>query len=744
MKIFLPILLFLFIQFFLIKPASAEQTIRSQTGLQVSENCRQNNIPETECFMQDSDVQFAGNVASRASDLLNWVIKNHSWSNQEQIGNLSNNWIFIRNIIYAILGLFVLAASFLLIITRGKSLTVRQFIPRFILVALLITLSFSLVQFLYQIGDLIQQFFLKKPGTIDFITDRDLLHVGFDYNASFGFRLADPKYDESVFTTLLLTKLTAISYYVMFIILVVRKIILWFFLMISPVFPLLLLFPLIRNSAKIWIGEFFRWLLYGVLFSMFLAGLVALWSATADGKSGIPLGFVCNQPDPDGQPYTTSTALLLGGPCQQVSKTNSLNDNNTFIQYVVALLMLWAVIILPFILLKIFLDYFYNFSVTESNIVKYLAQSSSPLLARYGLSKQGGPPGSQPEGGAGAGLAKALPSFEHSAIKEIESRMAETAKEQQKIAQTSSDQIIKQASQVSAQAQQSAQSFAQTPLKVSVEESRTQSISAMYPKIAANFIANVTVPVAAAAEELRQAAIQIANLTNLSIPKMSDIVRFEEAALSSQAPAREEAGRFSEIISRIAGTSAITTPAEKEHYSSIKERLVTEAQRGNAAAFSVLSAASPAEAQFPEANRVQQVNLDDYEQVKKLWTENYRKLEPPPGPDGRPRTKKQWLMDEIKKIPEVIDLLLSGDPEKVKKGKEMVNKILPFLLLGGFSLAEIIAYLKAKLEAAKLVMNEVLQVEEDESTKVKVEPKAHEQSKQMSAEIPEPTTPDRK
>ncbi len=44
----------------------------------------------------------------------------------------------------------------------------------------------------------------------------------------------------------------------------------------------------------------------------------------------------------------------------------------------------------------------------------------------------------------------------------------------------------------------------------------------------------------------------------------------------------------------------------------------------------------------------------------------------------------------------------------------MVSKILPFLLLGGFSKAEIIAYLKAKLAAAKEVMDEILQVEKDE------------------------------
>src|SRR3989344_5622789 len=359
MKLLLPVLFLLLALQVLIKPADAAI---SQEALQVLEQCDSSSISREECFIQDSDVQFAGNVAARAKGLLNFIIENHEWSNQGQIGNLSNNWIFVRNIVYAILGLCVLAASFLLIITRGKSLTIRKFIPRFILVAILVTLSFSLVQFLYQIGDIIQEFFLRKPGSSNLISDEDLLHIGFQYGQDFGFRLADPKFDESVFTTLLLTKLTAISYYVMFVILVIRKIILWFFLIISPIFPLLLLFPLIRNSAKIWMGEFFRWLLYGPLFAVFLAGLVALWS------SGIPLDFKCNEPVGD-QSYKTSTALLLGGPCQQVSKTNSLNDSNTFIQYVVAILMVWAVIILPFILLKIFLDYFYTFSVTESNIV---------------------------------------------------------------------------------------------------------------------------------------------------------------------------------------------------------------------------------------------------------------------------------------------------------------------------------------------------------------------------------------
>ena len=70
----------------------------------------------------------------------------------------------------------------------------------------------------------------------------------------------------------------------------------------------------------------------------------------------------------------------------------------------------------------------------------------------------------------------------------------------------------------------------------------------------------------------------------------------------------------------------------------------------------------------------------------------------------------------------------------------MVSKILPFLLLGGFSKAEIVAYLKAKLEAAKKVMNEVLEVEsktEDDDTKVdRAQAGQAQKSMTLQAEIP--------
>jgi hypothetical protein len=222
---------------------------------------------------------------------------------------------------------------------------------------------------------------------------------------------------------------------------------------------------------------------------------------------------------------------------------------------------------------------------------------------------------------------------------------------------------------------------------------------------------------------------------------MQDIARIEASSMQKSGPAKEEYNRLAEVLARVAGTSQLVSPAEKQQYSAIKERLLQQSKQGNAVAKSVVNAATtPIGAALPQQNQVQQVNLEDYEEVKQTWQENYRKLEPPSGPDGKPKARSEWLKDEIKQIPQAIDLLMSGDPARQEQGKKMVSKILPFLLLGGFSNAEIVAYLKAKLEAAKQVLKEALQVEgekEEEETKVEVDRTKHAEKTMVAhAELP--------
>src|ERR1035437_8219743 len=140
--------------------------------------------PQDGTWVSDSEVTFVGKIGARAGSFLDWTLQNYNWSFVTNGDNpLAGFLATIRNIVYAFIAIFVLITSFVLIVSRGRNLTVMRFIPRFILVILLVTFSFALAQFLYQIIDIVQGFFLKNPDAITaathpFIWQGNLLYVG--------------------------------------------------------------------------------------------------------------------------------------------------------------------------------------------------------------------------------------------------------------------------------------------------------------------------------------------------------------------------------------------------------------------------------------------------------------------------------------------------------------------------------------------------------------------------------------
>ncbi len=686
-------------------------------------------------WQTDAEVTFTGKLAARSEDTLDWLLENYQWarftSSETPFDKL---WEFVRNTVFAILGLFILAGAFLMIITRGRSLTVKRLIVRFVMVLILVIFSFSIVRTIYALTDIVQGFFLVMPqadGAGRTISTQDLLNVAFNYGDFRGFRRIGPEYNESAITSLLLIKITAATYYTMFIILIIRKVILWFFILVSPIFPLLLFFKPVRNTAKIWIGEFFRWVLYAPLFAIFLRGLVEIWKygVGTNNATGVPLGFKTELAGTTSTlgtvDYPTAINILLGGPGQSVLGNNNINFRDTFVLYLVALLMLWMVIILPWILLRIFLDYFNNAASGDGALVKFLARNGGmPPPSRYRppslYPPAGTPPPPQTPPPGSAGMAKSIPmtKFKHTPVAEIqESIRQESVRAQQEIAGSAG-----MSSGISGRI---------GTLNTNVANIQT---GALY----ASNLMNIS-------DAQSSQIVEALSTAGLSIPTMQDIARYETASMQKSGSGHEEYARISEALARIGGTSNLTSPAEKDKFSGIKTRLIAESKKGNAVAKSVVDAANPVVtgSALPKVNEVQQVNLEDYEEVKQTWQDNYRKLEPPAGPEGGPQTRSDWLKAEIKQIPTVIDLLLSGDPKRVEEGKRMVSKILPFLLLGGFSDTEIVSYLKAKLEAAKTVLKEVLQVEEKEAdadTKVEVNRTQHAEKTMVAhAELPTET-----
>lgn len=650
--------------------------------------------PTPGVWVEDPNVTFVGKVASRSGSLLDWSLQNYNWMfvPSGATNPLAIFWVTMRNIVFALLILVVLSIAFLIIVTRGKNITVMRFIPQLIFMLILITLSFSLVQFLYQLTDIVQGFFLKSPGNVtQFISQKDLLQINFDYKNFVGYRRFGSEFDESAFMSLLLVKMTAITYYVMIGILLIRKIILWFFLIISPVFAVLIFYYPLRNTSKIWLGEFFRWLLYGPIFAIFLAGVVYVW------RSGIPLQF-------NGFPgagnegnimFPTSVNILLGGPGQQVSLTNSINTPETFAQYLVALLMLWVVMLLPFLLLQIFLDYIHTSLLNQNIPVKQFLNGGYSFFTKP-VPNPTPPIVSPPPSYQPFGMARAIP---------ITQKIEMPTIKQQFIAQNSFT-------------RQDIQSF----------HSQSQSAQS-------------------------QSHTEVLRLANLSLPTMRDIARFETATLSTKGRDHDEGARIRETLQQIYHPERIQTQTDRQRFLSVKEQLTAHERQGNPMASAVLSAAKSVSQEtniggtvssafiktsdgpkLPVVNSVQTVNIDDYEAVKKLWHENYQKLNPPQDNKEVQKDRKTWIKEDIENIKHAIDLITTNDPEKVKEGMGIVGKILPFLLIGGFSKTEIITYLKSKLEAAKAVLLELEQKEEEEETVVSVKKEKEENTKVMHAQ----------
>jgi hypothetical protein len=725
-------------------------------------------------WVEDPEVTFVGKTASRANDFLNWALQNYDWICVNKVDDTCNNdnnplrdfSAMIRDIVYVVMLLFVLGTAFVIIITRGQNITIMRFVPRFIAIILLVTFSFSLVQFLYIIGDLIQGFFLKPEGKI--ISSADLLYIDFKYSFT-GYRAVGSSSDESAFISLLLVKLTAITYYVMTGVLLVRKIILWFFLIVSPIFPLLIFYSPIRNTAKIWVGEFFRWLLYAPLFALFLHGLVVMW------KQKIPLAFVQIDQGLPGKPcppedvtncYPTAINILLGGPGQNIGFYNSVNLPDTFALYVVSLIMLWVVILLPFLLLRIFLDYMNSVSL-GGFMSKQVNKNFGFLNPR---NPSGGPLPPQPPGKViPAGMARQLPF--------MNKRTTTVA------------------------ADRSVNTNASTNVNTNVRSTVSQP---------------------ATVREVNE----VLRSVNISVPKMQDVARYEKSLISNNVTDKQQTTRVSETLEKIGNPSQVSSVSERQQFSQIHEKLVTQQQKGNPLASSVLSAAlkstvsqkmnvdaqlksllqhianpnvaSPrvrqklatlktqllgarqsgnplattvlsvadkiekkeltpeqelaavadikakVEAQknsgdqvaqtvvatmqeaqdvtaaqsLPVVNRVQQVSLEDYEEVRKMWVENYETLEPPQTLEGKSLEREEWIASDIQKVNEAITLLSSVEPQKVNEGMEMVGSILPFLMMGGFSKSEVVAYLKAKLAAAKSVIESAEKKMDEESTMI--------------------------
>src|SRR3990167_10407770 len=167
-----------------------------------------------------------------------------------------------------------------------SSIKIWPQITRIALLLLYVAFSASIVIVLIQLSDVMMKFFIETLG------GKDLLNINFgvlsgeeNYIRFVGCRDLNIRVQEGAHTELLMLRITNATYYIMGIMMILRKVVLWFLLFVSPFLALLLPFMFIKNVGWIWIGVFFQWLFYGPLFALFLGGLTTIW------RTGIPFIF---------------------------------------------------------------------------------------------------------------------------------------------------------------------------------------------------------------------------------------------------------------------------------------------------------------------------------------------------------------------------------------------------------------------------------------------------------------------
>lgn len=759
----------LIIAFFLFGFMTFHVTSTEVSAQECPANAKECLIPIEGEWVEDPEVTFTGKNAARSKELLNWTLRDYRWTFTEegQTNPLETFWIVIRNIIYSLFILFVIATAFILIATRGKSLSAMRFIPRFFAIVLLVTFSFSLISLLYQTTDIVQGFFLRSPRVDNArcppqcISQEDLFFIDWDYEKFIGYRQVGEKYAESAFINLLLVKLTAFTYYVMVGTLFIRKIILWFFIILSPVFPLLLLYYPVRNTAKIWIGEFFRWVLYAPLFAIFLAGLVQLWRS----ETNIPLNF--DLPDgPAGEViYPTATSILIGGPQMVLSLKNSANNVETFALYLVALLMLWMVILLPWVLLQIFLEYAMNYNYAESPAFKGLMGWANRSKQPPPAVPPGSPPPRKPgpdlppmkkpiippSPPAGTGLARTIPTQTAAVyktpttlIKPMPSyvqtlRMTnmsvptlrdiarfETAMVSNKASEIHEisrvkDTLTKLSNPASSSSQTDVARFSEMRERL-IKESQSGNIMASTILNASHTMNVVNMTTNQITSHIRDTFSKISrpeSITNV-IERQKFASMHEKLNKASQ-----QGNQFATVtLNQISTIAKAETPEQqKQEISKLKKSLVEEKQKGNELAKELVTFVDQETkpAALPAQNQVQTVSLEDYEAVRKMWTKNYQTMDVPQSVTKGNISRKEWIQDDINEITKTINMLSSSDPEIVDQGLQEVSTILPFLMMGGFTLPEIVAYLKAKQQAAADSLEQIKAKEEEEASMLDAE-----------------------
>ena len=753
---------------------------------------------EKNFWVEDPDVTSLGQQGERSRQFLLWTLTHQSI---DDIPSLLSVWALSRNVAMFLILLVVIIMGIGIIVSQRNnfnlSIEVSPLIIRIAVLLLFLVFSARIVLLLIQLADILMEFFIRNLNVrelfnIYLVEDKggDVLQVSERaYREFVGCTNWSTRAVDSVHTSKFIVRFTNMTYYLIGIMMILRKVVLWFLLVVSPFLVILAPFVFIRNVGWIWIGVFFQWVFYGPLFALFLGTLSRIWNSV---PVHIPYIFDFSRVNQlDQIVYPTATNILYGGPAQTLGILNTSNYVDTYAEYIISLIMLWTVVILPWWLLRIFRDYCCDGIYSMKNI----------LLSMYDTMRTGGGPGPTPgptQGPTGTGSTalkmskkidteinakvkletiqdmkaastdKIVQSIEMRAsnIAEI-GRMETNQNARQNVAKnmdriqnpfkaetpTERQKLMNLRDEIETRAQRGdemARSLsAVTSSSQSQQQVSKQHILQTMPRLV-TVIESIAVKFNIPVEKTRSIVSRIFTDISYNDQIVSDIS--QETKLSQEVTKRvlqtvgrgdrlsgppdqlvretaHETGIQEAQVRQVISSTAVVVREKKE----IAAKVAQQEQVNQETVEKVIQEHIPAvatpekhvEAQIPASKKV---SIEDYEEVKRMWENQYEKGEVPVPENIKTRT--EWIEMDVVRISNILNKILSSDLKLQNEGLDEVGYILPIFMINNLSGEELLVYLKAKIEAAKQVQKEM-----EKEAEIRVKLKSEEELVDINAPV---------
>ncbi len=744
-------------------------------------------------WIEDQEVTNQGKSNDRTRQFIYWVFTHSSIDSHPTLIRI---WSTVRSVSFFFLIISTALLGLIYIIGQKTNyetgIKIWPSINKLLFSIVFIFFSATIVITIIQLSEILMRFFIENLG------GKDLFNVYFSgastekgYLEFIGIKDLNYKVQEAVNTQLFFLKITNLIYYLLGVALLLRKIILWFLLFVSPFLPLLFSFSLTKNIGWIWVGVFFQWVFYGPLLALFLGGMATIW------KSGIPYPFDFSRAGlPEGYIYPTGTNILWGGPAQKLSILSNVNYVDPYAEYIVTLLMILAVIFFPWWLLRIFRDYCCDginaiknmilskfgpgknlppqLSFTQPNLdnlikMKITQQTETTVKTRLETIEEIKKAKTEEIVNylnIKANKLTDVAKFEtnRSKIQEINylknPTSAITTSDRQRYMNIRTE-LTNRAIKADLVAQKIVSSIF-TPLRENIKNTSqiistlpkmvdTHQIVSYKVKLSTNKVQQITNTVNNLSSSNSSVVQSIASKTNLNPQIIQKTISLFNQLVNNTPPTiliknvnnnliledkTINETKIKEILKEYLlliklTPSLVEEVAKKENVEKEKIEDVINHQE---------KLLIEPEKNIEEAIIIPEtVSIDEYEQVKKMWISQYENGEIPKTENILNRN--QWIETDIVLITNVLNKLYSNNEEIKKQGLEEVSYILPIFMINNFNGEQLVTYLKAKLEAAKTVKmlldkeKEITEKLKKETDKVEIKiPKKQEKAKEMKIE----------